>query len=61
MPACKVCLSAQHLSTFEARDQMFGTPGPYLYYECHNCGSLQIAEVPADLARHYPPAYYSFP
>ena len=38
---------------------MFGSREPFEYYECSACGSLSIAEVPADLDRHYPPTYYS--
>jgi SAM-dependent methyltransferase len=38
---------------------MFGTREPFEYNECDACGSLSIAEVPADLSRHYPQTYYS--
>lgn len=39
---------------------MYGTREPFDYVECGACGCLQIAEVPADLGRHYPADYYSF-
>lgn len=39
---------------------MFGFRDEFTYLECENCGSLQIAETPADLARYYPPDYHSF-
>lgn len=39
---------------------MFGTREPFDYNECSACASLSIAEVPADLDRHYPQTYYSF-
>jgi len=38
---------------------MFGTREQFEYLECHSCGCLQIADVPADLSRHYPADYYS--
>jgi SAM-dependent methyltransferase len=39
---------------------MYGTREQFEYLECAACGSLSIADVPADLARHYPDTYYSF-
>lgn len=38
---------------------MFDTRERFDYRECRECGCLQIAEIPADLARHYPPGYYA--
>ena len=38
---------------------MFGTRDEFDYLECHECGTLQIAEIP-DLAQYYPKTYYSF-
>lgn len=38
----------------------FGSREEFLYFECAACGTLQIAEVPTDLARHYPSNYYSY-
>jgi SAM-dependent methyltransferase len=37
-----------------------GTRESFDYFECENCGCLQIAEIPADLERHYPVEYFSF-
>src|SRR5262249_21373590 len=31
----------------------------FAYWECAGCGCLSLAEVPADLSRHYPGQYYS--
>ena len=38
---------------------MFGTREAFTYLECSACGTVQILEVPGDLARHYPADYYS--
>lgn len=38
---------------------MFGTRERFAYQECGQCGAVQIAAIPADLARHYPPGYYA--
>ena len=60
MHPCKVCNASDGISAFTAREMVFGTREEFLYQSCSRCGSLQIAEVPADLARHYPANYYSF-
>lgn len=39
---------------------MFGTRERFPYFQCRQCDCLQIAEFPMDMARHYPPDYYSF-
>jgi SAM-dependent methyltransferase len=38
----------------------FGSREPFDYFECGGCGAIQIRDIPADLARHYPSDYYSF-
>jgi len=38
----------------------FGTREEFKYRECPRCGTLFIAEAPADLSRFYPADYYSF-
>lgn len=39
---------------------MFGTRDQFTYFECSSCKTVQIVEIPPDLARYYPPDYYSF-
>jgi SAM-dependent methyltransferase len=40
---------------------MFGTWEEFRYFECANCGSLQLENPPDDLSPYYPPeGYYSF-
>ena len=43
-----------------AREMMFGLREEFEYSECAECGSVQIIEIPADLAKYYPSNYYSF-
>lgn len=38
---------------------MFGSGDKFEYFKCQDCGCLQIAEIPKDLSKHYPPEYYS--
>jgi 2-polyprenyl-3-methyl-5-hydroxy-6-metoxy-1,4-benzoquinol methylase len=37
-----------------------GFKDAFSYFECSECGCLQIAEVPNDLSKYYPRTYYSF-
>ena len=39
---------------------MFGTRDRFNYFQCSQCGCLQISEIPADMSKYYPPDYYSF-
>jgi SAM-dependent methyltransferase len=49
---CQCCGSERH-QPFSVREMQYGSREPFGYQECLDCGSLQIAQVPADLARHY--------
>lgn len=57
---CFACEQESNGTVFTAREMYFGTRERFAYFECPHCGTVQIVAVPADLARHYPPAYYSF-
>lgn len=57
---CVACATQSDGIAFAAREMYFGTRERFDYFECSHCGTVQIAAVPADLARHYPPGYYSF-
>ena len=39
---------------------MLGRRTKFIYQECQNCGCLQIAQFPADIADYYPSDYYSY-
>jgi SAM-dependent methyltransferase len=38
----------------------FGFRDEFEYFECAQCGCLQIKEIPEDLAKYYPQNYYSY-
>lgn len=58
---CIVCEAVSGHSLHYPSELMFGTGETFEYLECGACGCLQIVDIPADLARHYPAnAYYSF-
>src|SRR5687768_14977146 len=56
---CKICQAPPARKT-TAQEMMFGLRDRFEYAECSSCGSLQLAEIPADLGKYYPPDYYSF-
>ena len=57
---CRICHVRAPADTYRVREMMFGSREEFDYFSCPACGCLQIAEIPADLARHYGPGYYSF-
>ena len=56
---CPFCEAVDRWEPLRIREMMFGTREVFDYLRCTACGSLVIAVVPEDLARHYPAAYYS--
>ena len=56
--ACRICGSGDKVH-FVVREMMFGTRESFDYFECTSCGCLQIARIPEDLSRYYPPGYYA--
>jgi SAM-dependent methyltransferase len=60
LQACRICGNSENNRIHKAREMMFGTGETFDYLECTLCGTIQIAEIPKDLSRHYPKEYYSF-
>ncbi|MFW9856163.1 MAG: class I SAM-dependent methyltransferase [Candidatus Thorarchaeota archaeon] len=57
---CQVCGNSKGNNELQVSEMMFGFRDKFSYWECSNCGGLQIAEIPENLGRYYPPNYYSF-
>ena len=55
--ACRICNSGD-VELVALREMLFGTREPFDYVHCRSCGSIQIAELPTDLGRYYPPEYF---
>jgi len=45
---------------FVAKEMMFGFRESFHYFECSNCGCVQIVPIPDDIKKYYPTNYYSF-
>lgn len=59
--SCQLCGQHHHGDMITMREMMFGTREEFDYFLCDNCCTLQIAQVPDNLAAYYAAdAYYSF-
>lgn len=59
---CRACQNEDEHRRFLVKEMMFGTTEEFEYFECADCGSVQICEnlPPDELIQHYPANYYSF-
>lgn len=57
---CRICANAAGNGDWLCREKMFGWGDPFTYFLCSQCGCLQIADIPKNQDRYYPPEYYSF-
>lgn len=58
--ACKVCLDNSEKEQIQITEKQYGMGDEFNYFECSNCGTLQINRIPENLAKFYPSNYYSF-
>ncbi len=56
---CHVCENTENNSAIKVKEMMFGYGDDFDYFECSNCGCLQITEIPPNLSKYYPFTYYS--
>lgn len=58
--SCVACEGVHEATAFIATERLLGTLEQFEYWECPHCGCVQIAQIPEDLARHYPERYFAF-
>ena len=56
---CRICDSPENKNTFFVNDKMFSGTEKFEYFECADCGTLQISQFPQDMSPFYPENYYS--
>lgn len=56
--ACRIC-GCESGQKVIGREQFFGTGEEFEYFECGECGCVQIVDIPNDLSAYYPRDYYS--
>jgi 2-polyprenyl-3-methyl-5-hydroxy-6-metoxy-1,4-benzoquinol methylase len=57
---CRICNNSKRNKLYHVREMMFGYRDQFSYFQCSNCGCLQISEIPDDMSKYYPETYYSF-
>jgi SAM-dependent methyltransferase len=57
---CRICGNSSQNAVYSVPEMMFGYRDRFDYFQCSSCKCLQIAEVPPDMSKYYPPHYYSF-
>ena len=60
MNTCRICRRRDDHPRFDTREMMFGFRDSFTYFECTECGCVQIERIPDDLGKYYPNRYYSF-
>ncbi len=49
---CRICENTEHNTTYEVREMMLGLRDMHTYFECAECGCLQIANVPENIQEY---------
>jgi len=57
---CRICNNEIENKEFKVKEMMFGFEDVFDYFQCANCGCLQIKEIPENISKYYPNNYYSF-
>lgn len=57
---CRICDNRDRNKIYKVREMMLGLRDEHNYFECADCGCLQIVEVPGNLQDYYPSDYYSY-
>lgn len=52
-------MGAEHKS-YAVREMQLGTREVFVYFECGNCGCVQLRDIPANMAKYYPDHYGAF-
>lgn len=58
---CRICDNKDRNTIYKVREMMLGIRDTHNYFECADCGCLQIVEVPKNIQEYYPSDdYYSY-
>lgn len=57
---CRICGSEGEHSIYVVKEMMLGLKDEHRYFQCRDCGCLQIESIPENLAAYYPSNYYSY-
>lgn len=57
---CRVCQNEKDNIAYQVKEMYWGTADEFTYFECSQCGCLQIMDVPENMGKYYDNRYYSF-
>jgi len=57
---CRICGSDEQTEVYYVREMMLGLRKMFPYFKCHDCGCLQLNDIPADMSEFYPADYYCY-
>lgn len=57
---CRICNNAKDNKTYIGREMYFGFRDEFEYFQCSECGCLQISEIPENLSKYYPEHYDAY-
>jgi 2-polyprenyl-3-methyl-5-hydroxy-6-metoxy-1,4-benzoquinol methylase len=57
---CGICNTEKQHAIYTVKEKMLRLGCDFFYFECSECGCLQIKDIPDDLSKYYPSHYYSF-
>lgn len=57
--SCRICGNKADNRAFKVKEMMFGMQESFDYFECSNCGCLQISDIPTDMSKYYSTTYFS--
>lgn len=60
MVTCHVCGNSENNFEYKVKEMMFGFRDEFIYFECSQCGCLQIAKIPSNISKYYSSNYYSY-
>jgi len=57
---CMICNNSINNKNFKIKGKTLQVEAEFTYFQCSNCGCLQIAEIPYNIELYYPSSYYSY-
>ncbi|MDJ0599889.1 MAG: class I SAM-dependent methyltransferase [Crocosphaera sp.] len=58
---CNICFNLQSNQSYWVKEMMFGYRDEFEYFQCSQCGCLQIKDIPKNLSKYYPKSYFEQP
>lgn len=57
---CRICSNSRGNVGYRVREMNLGLREWFEYFQCAQCGCLQIRDFPPEMGKYYPSRYYSF-